>query len=72
MTAIALNETTAALPSVGTDLGNFIANFTNAIIPTLFNIVIVVGVLGIIGAMIGIPIAMVVVIKRSVSGKKYV
>jgi len=72
MTAIVLNDTTAALPQVGTDLGNFIANFTNAIIPTLFNIVIVVGVLGIIGAMIGIPIAMVVVIKRSVSGKKYV
>lgn len=64
---IALNETTMTLPEVGTDLGDFIANFTDAIIPTLFNIVIVVGVLGIIGAMIGIPIAMVYVIKKAVT-----
>jgi len=49
---MALNDTTAALPAVGSDIGGFLSGLAPGLIDFVFNLAIVGGVIGIFAAVV--------------------
>ena len=49
---MAISDTTAGLPDVGTDIGGFMSGLAPGLVDFLFNLGIAVGIIGLFGAVI--------------------
>ena len=56
---MALNDTTSTLPAVGSDIGGFLTGLAPGLVDFIFN-------LAIIGGVVGIFVAIVLIIKKTV------